>query len=656
MSKKKKGTPTAAVSAGKPTANIGTATKPSTSDVRLWVTVVALIVGTLVVFWPALGHTFVDWDDPTYVYKNPLILHPTSAAFGKLATQIVSLNYHPVTMWSLWANAALSGTAAAKPFILTNLWLHAFNVALVFLFVYALSERRYTVALLTALLFGWHPLRVESVVWISERKDVLYVFWMLLGFLVYLWRQKVPKWWHTSALYVLFALACLSKATAVVFPVVLLLIDDWYGRFNRQALVEKISMFVVSLFFGVMALNVQSGGNFYGLLHTEAPQDNAIGNGLLSFGERLLYGGYGYGAYWLKTFFAQKISPFYPYPFQANLQPNVPLNALGLLFLVGSLAAAFWARKRQKVWWFGLAFFVVTIALVLQFISVGQVAMADRYSYLPSVGLWFMLTYAVGVLVLQHRPISWRTAWWAVAGLLVLFYTVQTRRYLPVWQNTETLWQRASAYCPAAAYPYQALGNWYGEQGRIAEAKTVLEKAVVAPSVKAAAFSGLANCYMILQNQQRDTTGRTATLEKVRRLYDQAIALEPNNGDHYFNRGISFIDLHPEQALTDFQQAQQYLGSRQAVVRLYMGICHLNKQNYATALPLFDEAIKEMTALPLDKQPSEIRDNLPFAYRSRAVARFNSGDKANARVDIKAARRLQPNDAGLQQLEQQMGQ
>jgi protein O-mannosyl-transferase len=620
-----------------------------------WLAAGGLGLLVLLVFWAATVNNFVDWDDPTYVYQHDLILNPTAGSFSTLARRIVSLNFHPLTMWSLWLNARWSGGDQAAAFIATNIVLHAVNTLLVFFLALRLSGQRKTVAFITALLFAIHPLRVESVAWVSERKDVLYGLFFLAACLTYL-KQKASggrSWFVLTLLF--FLLACLSKAVAVVFPVVLLLLDYWQGRpvLTRSNIVEKMPFFAIAILFGLIALNVQGGGDFHGWLTLPPVKANALGGATLSLSERLGYGCYGYLMYWVQSFWPN-LSPFYPYPFAMGEARGGWQYMVSPLVVLTLFAGAWWLGRQQRIWWFGKAFFLVNIALVLQFVSVGQVMMADRYTYLPAVGLWFMLAYGVEVVLLRERP-NWVKGWWAVAALMAVFFIVQTRQYIGVWRDTETLWKAVQVQYPKVAYPYQALGNWYGQQGRIEDAKNQLEMAVQHNSTNGVVFSGLANCYMILLSQQRDTVGRAARFTEIKSLYAKAIALEPGNSDNYFNRAVTLLEPEPQQALADLDACLQLQPNRAPVVQLHKGIAYLNLNKPEQALSELDQAIAAITAVPLNRQPKEMVVNLQLAYRNRAIARFNKGNPAGAKTDLEQAKKLVPNDPIADNLWRQMG-
>ena len=190
-----------------------------------------LLIGlSIVAFYPAFNNNFVNWDDQFYVTANPLIYNPSWDSFKVLFTKIVSLNYHPITMLSLWINAKLSGIDSAAPFIITNVTIHILNALLVFLLIFRITNKKAIVAFVTALVFAIHPMHVESVVWVSERKDVLYGFFFLAASIGYWSYLNTQKHFYLFICFVLFLLASLSKAMAVSLVPCLFLFDYLKGR------------------------------------------------------------------------------------------------------------------------------------------------------------------------------------------------------------------------------------------------------------------------------------------------------------------------------------------------------------------------------------------------------------------------------------------
>jgi len=220
-------------------------TSPSLFGLRLnnYVAVLLAVAATFIVFVNSFSNDFTTWDDPAYVTQNQLI-KPGQVDLATIFSTDTSVaaNYHPLTMLSLALDYKLSGEPV-QPFWFhfSNLLFHLLNVILVYFFVYFLFDKNWLLAFGAALFFGVHPMHVESVTWISERKDVLYAFFFLAGLLVYARRPDGKGWGSLGLVFVLFLLSCLSKSAAVVFPLVLLLIDFLQKRkFNFGLVAEKV--------------------------------------------------------------------------------------------------------------------------------------------------------------------------------------------------------------------------------------------------------------------------------------------------------------------------------------------------------------------------------------------------------------------------------
>jgi len=226
----------------------------------IWLFGVLAMTGLCIL--PMLGNGFTNWDDDVYVINNLIIKAPDWKA---IFTRPSAYNYHPLTMLTLAFNYAISGV---DPFSyhLVNWLFHLLNTSLVFLFIYKISGRKIFVAAFTSLIFGIHPMHMESVAWVSERKDVLYTFFFLLALLQYwsfLETDKRPKLLYC---FIFFLLSLLSKPAAIILPFVLLLLDYWYGRsFTWKVWAEKIPFFIFSLLFGFITIKRQSAEAIGGL-------------------------------------------------------------------------------------------------------------------------------------------------------------------------------------------------------------------------------------------------------------------------------------------------------------------------------------------------------------------------------------------------------
>lgn len=602
----------------------------------------ALLAAVLAAFSGAFGHEFVSWDDHVYVYENSLILNPTGAGFKAFGSQVVSLNYHPLTMWSLWLNAYLFG-AGAKSFIVTNVLIHWLNAGLLCWLVWLLTGRQYrSVALLTALLFAIHPLRAESVVWVSERKDVLYVFFFLAGCIAY-WRyletQRSTRLW--LALGLMF-LSCLSKGVAVVFPLVCLLLDYWQGRpLNAKVFLEKIPLFGLSLLFGLIALDVQHGGDFHGWLTIPGEKAKALST-VFSIDQKILFAGYGYMMYFVKTFLPLDLCTFYPYPTEQQLHTGVYIG--GAVFLLASLALAAWSARRTKLFAFGFGWVLATVLLVLQFISVGVVIMADRYFYLPSAGVFFMLTYAAEVYFLKEKP-ALRNIWWGLLGAFALWCLMLSRAQTGTWKNSETLWQQVLRYYPAEDQALESLANWYGKMNRVPEAEQMLERAVQDGCTRPNVYSALANCIAIKAGAAKDPAAQSALRERAFSLYAKSISLNPGNADTYFNRAFTELSVYPERSVADLDTAAMLAPYKALQFKQMRGTALNSLKRYAEAESTLTEVIEALEKAPQTLKIAEEKQRYSDAYMERAVARFNNGNRPGGLADAEKSVSITPQNS-----------
>jgi hypothetical protein len=405
-----------------------------------------IIILVLATYQGALKNGFVDWDDNEYVVNNNMIRNQGETQFKDILSTVVSLNYHPLTMLSMRLNnntcQSCPNGISAKPFIRGNITLHLFNSILVFLLIFLLSDRNVLIAFLVAAVFGVHPMHVESVAWVSERKDVLYGFFFLSGLLAYvkyLTEHKGRYLWLIFS-FVLFILSCLSKATAVVFPVVLLLLNFWFqdknkeqsvksallGIVNPKKLLLLLPFFAVSVFFGLMATQIQSGKNFMGMLKFLKEHNDVINVvGPVSTLQHIQVGSYGFLTYIVKFFLPVNLSPFYPYPTLQEFNHGSFSITMWIAFvaLLFTIFLVIRSLRKSKLYFFGIGFYFITIALVLQFISVGTAVIAERYSYLPYIGLAFL-----PATIIMNKPVKIRRVLLIISGCFILILMILTRQ------------------------------------------------------------------------------------------------------------------------------------------------------------------------------------------------------------------------------------
>lgn len=409
----------------------------------LWIGGLAVVLLTIAAHARGLQGQFLEWDDYSHITQNPAIRSLSPANLWSMFTEPTAKLYVPLTWLSFAIDYQVWGH---NPFgyHLTNLLLHVANTVLVLLLAFQLLRGRFEhaqpAAVLTAAIFGVHPLRVESIAWVTERKDLLFAFLYLLALLAYLrWvvRGNRRDYW---ACLLLFVGSALAKSTAVTLPLVLLLLDAFWKR--RVALWEKIPFFTVSLIIGAATIVAQASGN----------GETVVGTGVIPLWARPGLVGYCTLFYVGKFFCPFHLSAVYPTFEDFGW---TPLHAFGyLLVFFVLLAAAFTFRRRAPIILPSWLFYLITLSPTIGLIPVGVHVVADRFTYVPLIGV--ALPLSVGVVALANKrcrsqPIIATT----IAVLLVVLAILSAKRSV-VWTNTETLFHNALAEDPNC---YPALVN-----------------------------------------------------------------------------------------------------------------------------------------------------------------------------------------------------
>jgi protein O-mannosyl-transferase len=377
-----------------------------------------------------LSNQFTNWDDPGYIQDNVLVKSLDLENIKAIFSTPVMGNYHPLTILSYALEYNFAHLDPAL-YYFDNLILNVLDTLLVYWLVILLTKRP-VAGIVTALLFGLHPMHVESVAWISERKDVLYVFFYLSACISYIYYLRTTgsnrrKWYVAVAL--LFVCALLSKPVAVTLPLTLLLIDYFERRqWQRSVLIEKIPHFLVALTFGIVALKVQQSA---GAMDMQKIHYNFI--------ERIALGGYAFVTYLYKAVLPVRLCNVYAYPLKVN--GTIPLVYYLCPAAAIALVVLAWRYTRQnRILVFGFLLFLVNIALLLQFIQVGDAIIAERYSYLPYLGLFFIAGWYVSVLFEPDFKKSYGNILKAAAGVyMVTFFFISSARS-EVWHDSVTLW------------------------------------------------------------------------------------------------------------------------------------------------------------------------------------------------------------------------
>ena len=576
--------------------NPGTGSKTNISRTgnSLWLVIILLL--TFIVYLPVLKNGFVNWDDDQYILENTLI---RTIDLQQLFSQFFMGNYHPLTMFILAIEYKIFGLSPVG-YHTVNLLLHILNVFLVYRTVLLLSEKE-IVALISALLFGVHPLHVESVAWISELKDLLYCIFFLLSLLCYLKYLKNGSRKFYALSLTLFLPALLSKAMAASLPLVLILTDYLKGKkINYRSLIDKIPFLILSVIFGLVAIEAQkSSGSI---------SENSFG-----FFERIIFAGYGFINYIVKLILPVTLSAFYPYPIKSGESIPIYLYIYPLLVMVIA-AFVFATLKSTKKIIFAFGFFTATIILVLQLIPVGGAVMADRYSYLPSIAIFYLAGEGFHYLLsIRKRPMAV-----FLIVLFTVFFSVKTYARCDVWKSGMTLWNDVIDKHDNVALAYNSRGVLYDEMSDYINALSDYTKAIQLNPKYDKAFNNRGNLYM--------KSNKSAEALKD---YSFSISLRPDFYGAYKNRGNLYASINLyDSAYADYEAALA-LKSNDAETYFYRANL-LQKQNKINeSLEDYARALKH-------------RPNYPEAYFNRGVMNKNNSRLNEAIEDFSMAIRIYP--------------
>lgn len=431
-----------------------------------WTLAISILLAavTISVYSPVIRHPFINYDDPNYVTENKNVQAGLSwHTIFWAGTATVQSNWHPLT----WISHALDFQLYrmdARGHHVTSLALHTANVVLLFLLLSALTGSTVLSGIVAAM-FALHPLNVESVAWIAERKNVLSMFFLLLALRAYVWYARRPDWKRYSLVAFLYILALASKPMVIMAPCLLLLLDYWplqrvNGSMKMSAhfpvsqatwarlIVEKMPLFLLSLGSAIITVISQSG-------------DSIVSFGELSFPVRAQNAIYSYAMYVAKVFWPVKLAVIYPHPFNHLSLAEV---ALSMLFLIAVSSFVWWKRFERPYLITGWLWFVLALVPVIGIIQVGLQGMADRYIYLPGVGLFLMLVWR-GFEWARDRHVNF-PATATITGVILLLLAALTFRQIGYWRSSYDLWAHTLAVTHDNFVADIKMGDLLLEQGR----------------------------------------------------------------------------------------------------------------------------------------------------------------------------------------------
>jgi len=523
---------------------------------------VLLVAVVWIVFGQTLGHEFVNYDDDQYVYDNPRITNGLSLErIGWAFTHVHADNWHPLTTISHMLDCQLYGL---QPWghHLTNVLLHTAAAIFLFLALWRLTGARWPSAFVGAV-FAIHPLRVGSVAWVAERKDVLSgVFFMLT-----LWayaryvRSKRPASGRYTTVLVFFALGLMCKPTLVALPFVLLLVDYWPLRRFAIPLLGSKSRSTLNQ----VAVRSAEDRSVGGQLPTQSIQYLLIekipflalsaasclatllaqGNTVvpirqLTFGNRVGNAMVSYVAYIGQMIWPAGLSVFYPHPERGLTIAQVLLASLALLMV--SVIFFIW-RGKYPFLWIGWLWFLGMLVPMIGLVQVGEQVRADRYTYLPQIGLSFLVTWGAMELFAKWR--RGREVLIAIAVLIITGLMADSYIQTSYWRNAETLWNQALANTSGNYVAHNGLGDVLMKKGQVDEAVVHFKKALEIFPDSPVAHVNLGNVLLHNGNWAGAITS-----------YEAAIRVKPNYPSAHNNMGISLMKLgKSDEALAQFREA-----------------------------------------------------------------------------------------------------
>jgi protein O-mannosyl-transferase len=574
---------------------------------------VGLALATSVAFFPALRNNFVNFDDDAYVYENPKVTAGlTRRGITWAFTHFHSSNWHPLTWLSHMLDCQLYRLNAGGHHF-TSVLLHAVVAILLFIVLQQMTGAFWRAAFVAAV-FAVHPLRVESVAWISERKDILCGLFFMLTLAAYVHHARAPSAGRYLVVALLYALGLMCKPMLVSLPLVLLLIDYWpLRRFTdpssaRRLCVEKIPLIGLAAMSCLVTLFAQ---RLTAVSINHIPLAWRIGNAAVAC-----------MIYIVQMVWPLHLAPFYPHPADQQLAPGVidQLPAwqivLAIVAITGiSIAAVLWRRERPYVFtgWF---WYLAMLGPVIGIVQVGLQAHADRYTYLPQIGLYLVVSWSVAHLIAWRRG-SQRILT-AAAAIVLVSLTWITRAQVRYWHDSETLWKHSLAVTEDNDYPHYSLGGVYFARGELDKAIAEFRLALyLRPDSPFAHYDiGL-------------------VLAKIGRL-DEAV-------DH-FNAAIRILPIHPtvhyalgnallqkgqtNDAIKEFEQ-QLALQPDHAQARCNLAIALLNQGQLNQAIAQYERTI-------------ELRPDYAEAYYGLGNSYIERGNPEKAVKQYEQALKLSP--------------
>jgi len=574
---------------------------------KILIIYIFLIVTTFAVFWQVNQYDFIHFDDNVYVRQNPQIQtgFTTESVRWAFTTKYFGL-WNPLVWLSYMADYQFFGLKAGG-YHLTNLILHILSTLLLFWLFNRMTGALWRSAFVAAL-FALHPMHVESVAWIAERKDVLSAFFWMLTLCLYVYYTEKPVVRRYLLVVFAFVLALMSKPMVVTLPVVMILLDYWpLKRFesNRGNLIlwqlkEKAPLFILSALLIAVTLYTPKN-TFIKTIYT--PYDMSSGG--FSLLSRIFNAPISFVTYLVKTFWPHDLAIFYPFPSQIPIWQIAGASLVILMITAVVIVTA----KRLPYLFTGWMWYVATIAPVTGIVQIGSHSMADRYTYIPLIGISLMLGWGIPSLI-KSEEIR-KNILFPAGVFFIAVMAFMAWRQCGYWQNGVTLFTRALEVTEGNYVTHNNLAIALEQKGKIEEAIYHYNQSIkIVPD--GVPLNNLGNIYADLGQN-----------EKALYYYEEAIRLRPDYADAYYNRGLLYAAQNNyQQAIDDYTRMISLKPTAQA---------YNNRGNIYNRLGRYEPAIADYdSAIRLIK-------NYPWFYINRATAYFNQGNNKSGCIDAQKA-------------------
>jgi tetratricopeptide (TPR) repeat protein len=664
-----------------------TSTKAAPSRIAPILVIGGLSLLVLLVFWQVGGHSFVNYDDSSYVYENPHVRGGLSKEGVSWAfTTFAAANWHPLTWISHMTDAQLFGLDAGWHHRV-NVLFHLANTALLFLVLWRMTGGLWRSAFVAAL-FAVHPLHVESVAWVAERKDVLSTLFWLLTMGAYLGYVRRPSVWRYILVFVFLALGLMCKPMLATLPFVLLLLDGWpLGRMSREGspVSEQWRISVPMVFRRIWEKTPLLGLSAISCVITYVAQSQGrtvASLGKISVGPRLSNALMSYAIYLEKAVWPSSLAVFYPHP--ATIGAGIPAWKIGgaVLLLAGISFLALRERHRRPYLAVGWLWYLGTLVPVIGLVQVGAAAHSDRYTYVPIIGVFLAVAWGVPNLLPMRRWRQWVLG--VAAGAVLAALTVAAWFQVGYWRDNVTLYSRALSVTEGNWLALSNLGAAYGNRGEPLEARRYFLEALRIRPDYAEAWYGLGLASGKLGQKQEaigyyrealrfkaDYTlawyalGLTQVglglIQEAAESFAEAVRIDPDHLDAWYNLGVVDARLgRNEEAIACFRETvrirPKYASAwyNMALAQARLGRIQEAAGNFAEAVRIdpdhgnawFNRGVAEaklgrtQEAVACFRETVRVKPDFAEAWYSLGVVYEKLGRRKEAEDSFREARRL----------------